>query len=165
MQLKSNREFVLRHLFVTVLLAGMGLWFAYDGLVTYPSLSARELYLKIEHAEPHDRVDLDAFKRQKTQSQYGFSVLALAASLAVGLHLLACTRFRFAFDETGFDWNGRRYGYGDIRAVDRSRWEKKAILRLVLADGSRVTLDAWHHAGVRDFESGLGARINQTKGK
>jgi hypothetical protein len=38
-KLKVNPEFFRRHLFVTVLMAGLGAWFAYDGYVKYPSQS------------------------------------------------------------------------------------------------------------------------------
>lgn len=157
MTVTLNREFAVRHLFVAVLAAGLCVWFAFDGFVRYPSLSGHDLYVRIERAEPPAGFDLARFKRQKTLSQYGFAVLSLAASLVVGLHLLACARFRFSFDADGFAFRGRRYAYGDVRRADRRAWKKKTILSLVLSDGRRVTLDAWHYTGVKDFERLLAA--------
>ena len=65
--------------------------------------------------------------------------------------------FRFEFDDSGFVWRGKKLSLSDIKSVDRSQWKKKGIVKLLLADGSRVTLDAWHHLGVKDFEKLLPA--------
>ena len=155
MKLTTNTDFFRRHLFVTVLLAGMGAWFAYDGLVTYPKTPAADLYRSIEKHDAPVGYDLEAFKRQKTQTQYGFAVLALLGAATVGLHLLSVVRFVFSFDDDGFATARKRYAWSEITSVDRSQWEKKTILRLTLADGARVTLDAWHHVGVKDFAARL----------
>lgn len=158
MKLSLNPDYARRHLFVTVLMLGLGLWFAYDGLVTYPKMSARELYASIEKVEPPaDMTDarLQAFKKQKTETQYGFAFLALLASAVVGLRLLKAARFAFSFDAAGFTANGKTYTRADIARVDRSRWEKKTIIVLKLTDGTRLTLDAWHHLGVKDFVASL----------
>ena len=56
----------------------------------------------------------------------------------------------FSFDDEGYVHDGRRTAYGDIKTVDRSKWEKKDIIKV---DG--ITLDAWHHVGVREFEKKL----------
>jgi len=161
MKLKLNGEFLRRHLFVFVVFAGMGAWFGYDGFVKYPNMPAADLYAAIESAPPPPEMSEDglrAFKAQKTASQRGLCAVLTLAALAVGLHLLAVSRFDFAFDDDGFVWKGRRYGFADIRSVDRSRWAKKGILRLALAGGA-VTLDSWHHGGVVEFE-GLLARAS-----
>ena len=55
------------------------------------------------------------------------------------------------FDD-GFEFNGKRTAFGDVKTVDRSKWEKKGIVKV---DG--ITLDAWHHVGVREFEKRLAA--------
>lgn len=155
MKLKINREYLHRHLFVTVLMACLGCWFGYDGLVRYPSTPAADLYRSIELADPPQDLDLEAFKRQKTQTQHGFALIALAAALVVGLRLARAARFRFEFDGEGFSCGGRRYAYPDIAETDRSRWETKSILALNMKSGERIVLDAWHHVGVKEFEAGL----------
>ena len=151
-RLKLNPEFFYRHLAVCLLMFGMGCWFGYDGFVRYPATPAAELYEKIESSKPPEGFNLDAFKRQKIQSQYGFAAACLLASALIALHLASVAAFRFEYDETGFVWRGKRRALADIRSVDRSQWRKKGIAKLALADGGRVTLDAWHHLGVRDFE-------------
>ena len=150
--LKVNPEFFRRHLAVCLVMFGVGCWFGYDGFVTYPKTPAAELYEKIEKSKPPEGFALEAFKRQKIKSQYGFTVLCLVASALIGLHLASVACFRFDFDEASFVWNGKKYALSDVKSVDRSQWKKKGIVRLELADGVRVTLDAWHHLGVKDFE-------------
>ena len=155
MRLKLNKEYALRHLFVTVLMLGLCGWFGYDGFVSYPATPAAELYAKIEGRAPDERLaaeDLEAFKRQKIQTQYGFTALTLLAALVVGLRLLGSARFDFSFDDEGFAHRGRRRLYSEVKSVDRSQWEKKGILKV---DG--IVLDAWHHLGVRDFAAHLPA--------
>ena len=152
MKSSLNREFAARHLFVAILMAVLCLWFGYDGFVAYPSTPAAELYEKIEGAPAPQGLDLEAFKEQKTKTQYGFAALAFLASAVVGLRLLASARFRFEFDDGGFSVGGERFAYADVKSVDDRDWEKKGISRLDLG-GRKVVLDAWHHAGVKEFHS------------
>lgn len=154
MKLTLNKDYARRHLFVTVLMLGLGCWFGYDGLVAYPSMTAAELYRSIEKADPPADMPserLEAFKKQKTQTQYGFAVLALLAGSIVGLRLLKSAKFAFEFDDAGFTANGKHYTREDIASVDRSQWESKTILVLKLKDSTTLSLDAWHHVGVKDF--------------
>lgn len=154
--LKLNREFLTRHIGVCLLMAGLACWFGYDGFVTYPKTPAAALYESIEKSPAPEGCDVEAFKSQKIKTQYGLAGLCLLASLAVGLHLLAVSRFRFAFDETGFEWKGERHPYSDVKSVDRSQWGKgkKGILVLRL-ERETISLDAWHHVPVSDFEKML----------
>ena len=154
MKLKLNREFAARHLFVTALLAAMGCWFAYDGYVTYPSMTPEALYEKIEHSQPpsHEaamKVYENAIPRQKQ-----FMGLCLIGALVVGLGVLRAWRFDFEYDDAGFTWNGRRMTFDDIKSVDDSQWKKKGILKLDTRFG-RITLDAWHNTGVDGFRAKL----------
>ena len=155
MKLTINREYLQRHLFVTVLMAGLGCWFGYDGLVKYPETPAIELYRSIEKSDPPASLDLEAFKAQKTKTQYGFTILSFLAAIVVGLRLANSARFRFEFDDEGFSCAGKRRKYDEICVVDRSKWQKDSILALKLNSGEKIVLDAWHHVGVREFESKL----------
>ena len=150
MKLKLNREFAIRHLFVTALLLAMGGWFAYDGYVTYPSMTPEALYEKIEHSQPasHEaavKVYENAIPRQKQ-----FMGLCIVGALIVGLGVLKAWRVSFEYDEAGFVWNGRRMALSDIESVDESQWKKKGILKVKTRCG-RITLDAWHNTGVDGF--------------
>lgn len=150
MKLKLNREFAIRHLFVTALLLAMGGWFAYDGYVTYPSMTPEALYEKIEHSQPasHEaavKVYENAIPRQKQ-----FMGLCIVGALIVGLGVLKAWRVSFEYDEAGFVWNGRRMALSDIESVDESQWKKKGILKVKTCCG-RITLDAWHNTGVDGF--------------
>ena len=158
MKLKLNPEFRNRHLFVAVLMLGLACWFGYDGFVGYPRASAHDLYVKIEAAEPDPQADLEAFKAQKIKTQYGFTLLAFAASAAVALHLLAVARLDFSFDEGGFTCAGERHAFADIASVDDALWKSKGIMRITFG-GRTVTLDAWHHLGVREFRAAAGSFV------
>lgn len=153
MKLTINREYAMRHLFVMLLMLGLGCWFGYDGFVRYPATPAAELYRSIEGADAPENVDLEAFKAQKTKTQHSFAFLALLVALVVGVNLFRSFRFQFEFDDEGYAYGGRRRRFGEIGAVDWSRWEKKGIVKV---DG--ITLDSWHHVGVKEFVALLGDR-------
>lgn len=155
-RLTLNREFAVRHLGVAALMLGLSGWFGYDGLVKYPATPAADLYRAIEGSDAPDGLDLDAFKRQKTQTQHGFALLALLAALAVGGHVALLARFRFDYDDEGFAVRGVRRSFADVKTVDWSQWEKKGIVRL---DG--LTLDAWHHEGVKEVADILKRRAGE----
>lgn len=155
MKLALNKEYARRHLFVTVVMTALGLWFGFDGFIRYPATPAAELYRSIEGSEAPEGFDLEGFKRQKTQTQYGFTTLSLLAALVVGLRLYGSYKFNFEFDDAGFSFNGRKYTYGDIAETDHRLWKTKTILKLRLKDGANVVLDAWHHTGVKEFEAKL----------
>ncbi len=163
MKLKLNAEYARNHLFVTILMAGLGLWFAYDGFVKYPATPAAELYESIEKAKPDPAFDLESFKTRKIRTQYGFTVLALLASAVVGLRLLRSARFGFSFDADGFSCGGTRFSYTDVTAVDDRLWEKKSITR-VTAGGRVFTLDAWHHDGVKEFHEKVKSPVDNRTG-
>ena len=157
MKLTLNREYATRHLFVTVLMVGLCGWFGYDGFVRYPATPAADLYRSIEGKDAPMECDLDAFKAQKTQTQYGFTFLAGLAAIIVGAGLWKARKFEFEFDDDGFAVGGKRFAYSDIKEVERSKWEKKGIIRIkgALLD---VTLDAWHHVGVKEFVAKIGEK-------
>ena len=152
MKLTLNREYATRHLFVTLLMLGLGGWFGYDGFVRYPATPAAELYRSIEGSDAPAGFNLEAFKAQKTKTQYGFTFLCFLAALIVGSRLFASYKFDFEFDDEGFACAGKRKAYSDIKKVDRSQWEKKGIVKV---DG--IVLDAWHHLGVMEFVAKLGS--------
>ena len=138
MKLSPNREFLVRHLFVAAVMAAMGGWFGYDGYVNYPRQDDsffEERHIRRETAIP----------RQKQ-----FMGLAFAASAAILLHLWMSLSLRLEFDGDGFVCRGVRRRFADVAKVDRSLWEKKGI---IVVDG--IKLDAWHYAGVKEFEARL----------
>ena len=145
-RLKLNPEYAKRHLFVTLLMIGLGCWFGYDGFIGYPATPAAELYKSIEKSDAPEGFDLDAFKKQKIGTQYGFTILAFFAAAVVGSRLLRNRRFKFGYTDDFYVYRGRRHRISEIKTIDRSRWEKKGIVKI---DG--ITLDAWHHHGVKEF--------------
>lgn len=151
MKLKLNREFAMRHLFVAALLAGMGGWFAYDGYVTYPSMTPEALYEQIEKSAPPSKEAAEKVYANAIPRQKQFMALCLLGAAIVGFGVWRASRFRFAYRERCFSFNGRRHAVDEVAKADVSQWKKKGILRITLWDGTRITLDAWHHKGVEGF--------------
>ena len=145
-RLRLNPEYAKRHLFVVLLMIGLGCWFGYDGFIGYPTTPAAELYKSIEGSDAPEGFDLEAFKKQKIGTQYGFTILAFFAAAVVGSRLMRNRRFKFGYTDDYFVYRGRRHPISSIKTVDRSQWEKKGIIRI---DG--ITLDSWHHLGVNEF--------------
>lgn len=150
MKLTLNPEYARNHLFVVILMAGLGCWFGYDAFVRYPATPAHDLYVSIEKAEPPAGFDLTSFKAQKVKTQYGFTFLSLLASLVIAVRLQKSRALSFEFEEDGFSHAGKRYAYNDIGSVDDSLWEKKNIVKIAVK-GEKITLDGWHHRGVKEF--------------
>lgn len=150
MKLKINREFLARHLFAFAVFAALGGWFGLDAFVRYPATSAHDLYVAIEKSEPRDGFDLEAFKAQKIATQKIFSLITLLVAAGVGLHILSVVRFKCEWDDEGFTAGGVRRRWSDITDVDTKLWESKNLLKIAGNDW-KLTLDAWHHTGVKDF--------------
>ena len=145
-RLRLNPEYAKRHLFVTLLMVALGCWFGYDGFIGYPATPAAELYKSIEKSDAPEGTDLEAFKKQKIGTQYGFTILAFFVAAVVGSRLMKSKRFVFEFDDETYVYRGKRHAISSIKTIDRSRWEKKGIVKV---DG--ITLDSWHHLGVKEF--------------
>ena len=153
MKLQLNKEFLYRHLFVAILMFGLGCWFGYDGFVGYPSKTPSQLYEMIEKSAPPSpeaaqKVYDNAIPRQKQ-----FMGLALLASLAIALHLMLVGKLDLSFDDEGFTWGGKRFTRESISKVDDSKWAKKQICVLFVKGGGKLTIDAWHHNGAKEFHA------------
>ena len=146
MKLTLNREFAMRHVGVALLMLGLSCWFGYDGFVRYPATPAAELYKTIEGSDARAGFNLEAFKTQKTQTQYGFTFLTFLAAVIIGGHVWLISKFKFEYDDESYVFAGKRVAIKDIKSVDRSLWERKSIIKV---DG--IKLDAWHHVGVKEF--------------
>ena len=147
-----NREFLVRHLGVTLLMAGLGCWFVFDGAVTYPKMDA------VAFCEKHHKSLENPEKEKKNaiERQYQFASLAFIAALAIGCHLLKVRGESLAWDDekmVGSLTCGKEARFADVKEVDRRQWEKKGILRVAMNDGRRITLDAWHHLEAKELAS------------
>lgn len=57
-----------------------------------------------------------------------------------------------------FGKTSQHFSLDSLIEVDTKQWEKRGILKVVFAKG-RVTLDAWHHTGVRPMAEKLIAKM------
>ena len=81
-------------------------------------------------------------------------LLGLWAFAVVGLK----ARKRFVADDNGLSGNGigtQPIAYGDIKTIDWAKWDEKGIVKLTLNTGGRLTLDAWHFAGIKGIVDGI----------
>ena len=154
-RLKLNPEYAKRHLFVTLLMVVLGGWFGYDGFIRYPATPAAELYRSIEGSEAPEDYDLEGFKQQKMGTQYGFMILAFFAAAVVGSRLMRSRRFKFGYTDDCYVYRGRRHPLSKIKKIDRSKWEKKGVVKV---DG--IVLDSWHHLGVKEFVERLDSALS-----
>ena len=145
-----NKEFFLRHLGVTLLMAALGCWFFYDGSVVYPKMNA------VEFCEKHHK-NVENAQQEKAKAierQYQFATLAFIAALAIGCHLLKVRKETLSWDDekmVGSLTLGRDACFKDVKEVDRRLWGKKGILRVVMSDGRKITLDSWHHTEAKEL--------------
>ena len=145
-----NREFLVRHLGVTLLMAGLGCWFVYDGAVTYPEMDA------VAFCERHHK-SLDNPEREKADAirrQYQFASLAFIAALAIGCHLLKVRNETLEWDDEKMSGSltfGKEARFADVKDVDSRMWEKKGIVVVTIDDGRKITLDTWHHPEAKEL--------------
>ena len=150
-----NREFLVRHLGVTLLMAGLGCWFVFDGAVTYPKMDAVEFCEKYHKNLENPEKE----KKSAIERQYQFASLAFIAALAIGCHLLKVRGESLAWDDekmVGSLTCGKEARFAEVKEVDRRQWEKKGILRVAMNDGRKITLDAWHHPETKELEPKFG---------
>ena len=133
-----NKEFVVRYLGVAALFACLGGWFAYDGFVAYPKMTAAELYKTIEKSEPQtleqaEKVANNAIRRQKE-----FMILAWVAALYLVWKVWSLT--------------GKSIPEGKAEEVDTKDWGKKGIAKVKLG-GKWYTLDTWYYSNAKELFS------------
>ena len=97
-------------------------------------------------------------RKETTDRQFQFAAIAGLAALVIAGGVWRAKRRIVEWDDsamTGPATGGRPLAFSDVADVDRSRWEKKGILVVHAKDGRKVTLDAWHHAGVKELAERL----------
>lgn len=92
------------------------------------------------------------------RSQFISAVVALLAAVALAALVGYRWQTRYTLDDAALTvtrfGKSTAYPLSELKAVDATHWEKRGILRLSFPAGA-VTLDAWHHAGVRPMAERL----------
>ncbi|MBR4653339.1 MAG: hypothetical protein IKO72_08265 [Kiritimatiellae bacterium] len=151
MKLQLNREFALRHLGVALLMAALCGWFLVDGAIVYPQKD--EAYFEQLHTQ----------KQRAIERQFQFAGLTGLAAVVIALGVLRNKRRTLEWDDgkmCGSLTGGRPLHFSDVEKVDDRRWESKGILVVHAKDGRRVTLDAWHHTGVKELAAKLMSAVS-----
>jgi len=85
------------------------------------------------------------------QTQFVQAGVTLAFGLFAFVLIGLKARKRYFADGEGLSGSGvrnARIAYGDIRAIDWTKWDEKGIVSLTLVSGARYTLDGWHFKGI-----------------
>ena len=150
-----NREYLVRHLGVALLMAGLGCWFVYDGSVAYPKMDA------VEFCEKHHK-SLENPERERAEAirrQYQFASISFIAALAIACNLLKVRGQTLEWDDErmfGSLTGGKAACFRDVAGVDRRHWQKKGILVVTMNDGRKIRLDSWHHPEAKDLAAKFG---------
>ena len=136
MKLKINREYATRHLGVAALFFGLSCWFLYDAIFVYPNLPS------------------DGTHHTTAEFQYMFAAILGLASLVIATRVWLNWKSVVEWDSDKI-W-GSGVGsvpilFADIVGVEDAQWEREGIIVFLTKDGRRLTLDAWHHTGVREL--------------
>lgn len=144
-----NREYLVRHLGVALLMAALGCWFVYDGSVVYPKMDAVEFCEK-HHKSPENP---EQERANAIRRQYQFASLSFIAALALVCHLLKVRGETFEWDDEkmcGSLTGGKAAFFKDVKSVDRRLWKKKGILVVLMNDGRKIKIDSWHHPEAKE---------------
>jgi hypothetical protein len=150
MKLSLNKEYAMRHLAVAALFFALAGWFLYDAVFVYPNLPP------------------DAPHHTTVEFQYSFAALLAAVAFTVAFRVWRSWRGTLEWDDErmrGSLAGGRELKFADVSDVDDRLWKKKGILVLRAADGRRVTLDTWHHAGADDLAGRFLRNETEKKGE
>ncbi len=137
----------MRHLGVALLMAGLCGWFLYDGAVSYP-----------QKDDAYFETELHTQKQRAIERQFQFATLTGIAALVIAFGVWRNSRRTLEWDDSqmcGSLTGGRPLAFTDIERVDVRRWASKGILVVTAKDGRQMTLDAWHHTGVKDLAARL----------
>ncbi len=167
-RLELNREYAMRHIGVALLFAALCAWSVYDGAIGWPAKNAEwektsgftvqaacearanKENLPDEKKPPH-------WPEKITAQYYQAGVLGLV-SLVVALGVLSAKKKTLEWNESemcGTLTGGKSIKFTEVKALDKTLWEKKRILKVHTNNGV-ITLDGWHHTGVTKLAEKLG---------
>jgi len=167
MKLTVNKEYKLRHLFAAAVFAAAGCWFFRDGLSAWPRENekwrndpANAAYVALWDAgeTPQDAppVQRPPYPPQKIRGQIFFGTALCGIAAFVVLMLAAESMKSLEWDPgtgtmKGSLTGGKTLDFRNVEKLDLSKWRGKRVARVVMADGRKIKLDAWHHAGAAEL--------------
>jgi hypothetical protein len=178
---KTSQSYLIRLGLISLFCFGLGLWFLFDGLITYPNQQVRALkYLELKEADRLDEWNALATQqgwplkdpeRPKTQGDIYFQlvlagVLLPPAVIYAFLFLQYRGRWIELNDEGIVTSWGQDLRFEEITQLNKKKWQNKGIARVRYQREDRtrtVVLDDWKYepkpteAILRHVESGLDA--------
>lgn len=137
MKLKLNLEYAMRHLGVTILMFGLGMYFLYDAIFVYPYLTEADGH--------HTTVEF----------QYSMAAILTLFAVVVGIRLFCNFKRTLEWDDSqmcGSVTGGVSVAFSDIAYCDRRQWDSKGIIVVYTKNNKHFVLDSWHHNGVKELE-------------
>lgn len=114
-------------------------------------------------AAAHAVLSLPLHGEDEIRTQFISAAISLLAALALLLIVLRRFLTTFRLDDTALThtFAGRitTYPLCELIAIDDSQWTKRAIAKVAFANRPPLTLDAWHHAGLRPIHEALLAHL------
>ena len=125
MKLTVNKEYKLRHLFAAAVFAAAGCWFFRDGLSAWPRENEKW------RNDPANAAYVVLWDAGKTPQD-------------------APPVQRPPYPPQNLT-GGKTLDFRNVEKLDLSKWRGKRVARVVMADGRKIKLDAWHHAGAAEL--------------
>lgn len=164
-----SREWKNRMLMQMVFCVGFGLWFFYDGSVTYPKHNERIAQYKAavaggetakwsafaakngwpgqDHPAPYSSAEL--------KTQFVLGAISVAAGAVTIIWLILGRRMKMSSDgQTVVGVHGERVPLEAFTSVDKRKWERKSIAYVFYEqDGRRrrLTIDDYKFVGAEDI--------------
>lgn len=151
-----QNSYLLRYALLGGVFLFMSLWFAYDGLVAYPSkLPMAEAYDEFRELEPAKRVEAwekiaqernwprEAPKKSAEEirsdiiGQYVYAVITLVISVPALLYLVRCRGSWVEGTDDGLttSW-GQSLKFADVTLLNKKRWAEKGVAKATYKVGN-----------------------------
>jgi len=169
-----SRTWIKRQCIITAVAFVVGLWFFYDGAITYPHSNERyHAYMQFvtsgneagwpDYAKQHHWSETPPEKEYRIADQWVLGSAAILGSLAA-LALLGVSWGREvrSDDEFIYGSDGSRIPISTIQSTDRRKWQSKGIAYAHYElDGrrGRLTLDDFKYAGAEKILEQVEAHI------
>ncbi|MGC3990354.1 MAG: hypothetical protein QM796_11875 [Chthoniobacteraceae bacterium] len=175
-----SRTWIRRQIIIGSVAFALGLWFFFDGAVTYPARNIQyHAYRQLveqgneaawpAYAHDHHWPQTPPEKEYRILDQWVLGSLSMVGSIAAFALLAGSWRRCVSSDgDTVTATNGTRVPIAAIRSTDRRKWQSKGIAYAIYEQGGksdRLTLDDFKYEGVEKIllqvEESIAARPPQ----
>lgn len=161
MRAEFQKSYLLRYLCLASVCTGLGLWFAYDGIIGYPrQLERAEAFEELSEKVPSRELE-DSWReltaqrnwsaalpkkkaeeiRSSITGQYFWSFLNFVVGIpAIVLYIRSRGSWvELTSDGVKTSW-GQSMEFSAVQSLDKKRWEKKGIAKATYKDGESTRI-------------------------